>query len=69
MTIHSFSGELRHKTCHFYTRHTGNSQINSVYGNPNDQVKLDLCIHEAVSYTYGTMETVYVGVAINYQLS
>ena len=28
-------------------------------------MKLDLCIYEALSYTYGTMETVYVGMAIN----
>ena len=40
--------------------------MNSVYGNLKDQMKLDLCIYEALSYTYGTMETVFVGVAINY---
>ena len=41
-------------------------KINSVYGNLKDQMKLDLCIYEALSSTYVTMETVYVGVAINY---
>ena len=29
-------------------------------------MKLNLCIYEALSYTYGTKETVFVGVAINY---
>ena len=62
----TYSGELRHGTCHFYTRYTGISKINSVYGNLKDQMKLDLCIYEPLSATYGTMETVFVGVAINY---
>ena len=35
----------------------GISKINSVYGN-KDQMKLDLCIYEALSYMHGTMETV-----------
>ena len=29
-------------------------------------MKFDVCIFEALSYTNGTMETVFVGVAINY---
>ena len=29
-------------------------------------MKLDLRIYEALSYTYSTMETVFVSVAINY---
>ena len=41
-------------------------KINSVYGNLKDQMKLDLCIYEALSYTHSTMETVFVGMAINY---
>ena len=45
---------------------TGISKINSVYGNLKDRMKLELCIYEGLSYTYGTMETVYVGMAINY---
>ena len=45
------SGELRHGTCHFYTMCTGISKIHSVYGNLKDQMKLDLCICEALSYT------------------
>ena len=46
----SYSGELRHGTCHFYTMYTGISKIHSVYGNLKDQMKLDLCICEALSY-------------------
>ena len=65
-TIWLYSGELRHGTCHFYTRYTGISNINSVYGNLKDQMKLDLCVCEALSYTYSTMETIFVGMAINY---
>ena len=57
------SGELRHRTCHFYARYTGISKINSVYGNLRDQMKLDLCIHEALKHS--TMDTVFVGMAIN----
>ena len=45
------SGELRHGTCHFYTIYTGISKISSVYGNLKDQMKLDLCICEALTYT------------------
>ena len=41
-------------------------EINSVYGNVKDQMKLDLRIYESLSYTYGTMEIVLVGVTINY---
>ena len=43
---------LRHGTSHFYTIYTGISKINSQYGNLKDQMKLDLCICEALSYTY-----------------
>ena len=39
---------------------------NNVYGNLEDQMKLDLCISETQSYTHGTMETALVGEAINY---
>ena len=45
------SGELRHGTCHFHTMYTGISKIHSVYGNLKHQMKLDLCICEALSYT------------------
>ena len=45
-----YSGELRHGTCHFYTMYTGISKIHSVYGNLKLQMKLDLCICEALSY-------------------
>ena len=61
-----YSGELRHETCPFYTRYTSISKINSECGNLKDQMKLDLCIYEALSYMYSAMETVFVGVAINY---
>ena len=49
------SGELRHGTCHFYTRYTGIHKkvfikINSMYGNLKDQTKLDSCIYEGISY-------------------
>ena len=37
-----------------------------VCGNLKDQMRLDLCIYEALSFMYITMETVFVGVAINY---
>ena len=39
-------------------------KINSVYGNLKDQMKL--CIYEAPSYMYGNMETIFVGMVINY---
>ena len=57
------SDELRNGTCSFCTRYTS---INNVYINLKDQMKLDTCICEALSYLHGTMETVFVGVAINY---
>ena len=38
--------------------------FNNVYGNPKDQMKLDLCICEALSYMHITMETTFVGMAI-----
>ena len=44
-------GNLRHGTCPFYTMYTGISKIHSVYGNLKHQMKLDLCICEALSYT------------------
>ena len=31
------------------------------------EYQLELCIYEALSNMHGTMETVFVGVAINYQ--
>ena len=37
--------------CHFYTIYTDVSKINSVYGNLKGQMKLDLCICEALIYT------------------
>ena len=40
-------------------------KISSVYVNLKDQIKLDLCIYEALSYTHGTMETVLAGMTIN----
>ena len=40
------SGKLRHGTCHLQV-----FQKSSVYGNLKDQMKLDLCICEALSYT------------------
>ena len=32
-------------------------KISNVYGNPKDQMKLNLCIYEALSYMHITMET------------
>ena len=40
--------------------------FNNVYGNLKDQMKLNLCIFETLSYVHSTMETAFVGVAINY---
>ena len=31
-----YSGELMHGTCHFYTKYTGVSKIDIVYGNIKD---------------------------------
>ena len=59
------SGELRHGTCSFALNTQVLIKINNVYVNLKSQMKLDLCIHEALSYTLGTMETAIVGVAIN----
>ena len=42
-------------------------KIRNVYRNLKDQMKLDLCICEALSYMHITIETAFVGVAINYQ--
>ena len=41
-------------------------KISNVYRNVKGQMKLDLCIGEALSYTHITIETTFVGVAINY---
>ena len=41
-------------------------KISNVYRNLKDQMKLDLCICEALSYTHVTIETTFVGMAINY---
>ena len=41
-------------------------KINIGYQNLKDQMKLDLCIYEALGYVHDTMETTFVGVAINY---
>ena len=41
-------------------------KISNVYRNLKDQMKLDLCVCEALSYTNVTIETTFVGVAINY---
>ena len=61
------SGELRHGTCHFYTIYTGVSKIISVYGNLKDQIKLDLCICEALSYmTVPWKPHLWAYMAINY---
>ena len=49
-----------------YTRYTGiHKNQYSVYRNLEDQMKLDLCIYEALSYTHRTMETVFAGMTIN----
>ena len=37
-----------------------------MYRNLKDQMKLDFCICEALSYKHITMETAFVGMAINY---
>ena len=41
-------------------------KISSVYRNLKGQMKLDLCIGEALSYTHVTIETTFVGMAIKY---
>ena len=41
-------------------------KISNVHRNPKGQLKLDLCIGETLSYTHVTIETTFVGVAINY---
>ena len=41
-------------------------KISNVYRNLKDQMKLDLCICESLSRTHITIETAFVGVAINY---
>ena len=41
-------------------------KISNVYRNLKDQMKHDLFICEALSYMHVTLETTFVGVAINY---
>ena len=41
-------------------------KISNVYGNLKHQLKRDLYIYEALCYTHSTIETAFVGVAINY---
>ena len=41
-------------------------KTSNVYRNLKGQMKLNLCIGEALSYTHVTIETAFVGVAINY---
>ena len=41
-------------------------KISNVYRNLKDQMKLDLHICEALSYMHVTIETTFVGMAINY---
>ena len=41
-------------------------KISNVYRNLKGLMKVDLCIGEALSYTHVTIETAFVGVAINY---
>ena len=41
-------------------------KISNVYRNLKGQMKFDFCIGEALSYTHVTIETTFVGVAINY---
>ena len=41
-------------------------KISNVHRNLKGQMKLDLCIGEALSYMHVTIETAFVGVAINY---
>ena len=42
------------------------TKISNVYGNLKHQMKLDLCICEALNYMHVAIETAFVGVAINY---
>ena len=41
-------------------------KISNVYGNLKHQLKCDLYMCEALHYTHSTIETAFVGVAINY---
>ena len=41
-------------------------KISNVYRNLKSLMKLNLCIGEALSYMHVTIETAFVGVAINY---
>ena len=40
--------------------------FNDVYGHLKDQMKLDSCISEPLSYVLGAKESAFVDVAINY---
>ena len=62
----SYSGEISHGTCHFCTRYKVFIKISNVFTNLKDQMKLNLCISEALSYMHVTIETTFVGMAINY---
>ena len=46
-----YSDKLRHGSSNLYILYTGISKIDSVYGNLKDQMKVDLCICEALSCT------------------
>ena len=59
------SGELRHGTFLPYVDTQVFTKINNVYGKPKDQMKLDLCICETLSYMHITMETAFVSVGMN----
>ena len=41
-------------------------KISNVYRNLKGEMKLDLCIGEALSYMHVAIETTFVGMAINY---
>ena len=60
------SGELRHGRVVFALDTQVFIRNSNVYRNPIDQMKLDLCIREALSYTHVTIETAFAGMAINY---
>ena len=59
-----FSGELRHGQVIFALDTQVFIKISNVYRNLNDQMKLDSCIREALSYTHVTIEITFVGMAI-----
>ena len=55
-----YSGKLRHGTCHFCTRYTGFIKISNAYRNLKDQMKLDLCICEALICTHLSADVNYI---------